>query len=70
MLRTFVWLNIYLLLLIPLNLWLDANYFYLMEKPLNPSLYWIILAPGHLYFGLRATGHGLFCHSLRTYLYK
>ena len=38
MLRTFVWLNIYLLLLIPVNLGLDANYFYLMEKPLNPSL--------------------------------
>ena len=38
MLRTFVWLNLYLLLLIPVNLTLDANYFYLMEKPLNPSI--------------------------------
>jgi uncharacterized membrane protein YwaF len=38
MLRTFMWLNLYLLLLIPVNLTLDANYFYLMEKPLNPSI--------------------------------
>ena len=38
MLRTFIWLNLYLLLLIPVNLTLDANYFYLMEKPLNPSI--------------------------------
>jgi uncharacterized membrane protein YwaF len=38
MLRTFGWLNIYLLLLIPVNVSLDANYFYLMEKPLNPSI--------------------------------
>ena len=26
-LRTFVWLNIYILCLIPINLWLDANFF-------------------------------------------
>jgi len=38
MLRTFVWLNIYMLVLIPVNLTLDANYFYLMEKPINPSI--------------------------------
>ena len=38
MLRTFVWLNGYLVLLIPLNLWLGSNYFYLMEKPINPSI--------------------------------
>jgi len=36
-LRTFVWLNIYILCLIPINLWLDANYFYMMSKPVNPS---------------------------------
>ena len=38
MLRTFFWLNGYLVLLIPLNLWLGSNYFYLMEKPINPSI--------------------------------
>lgn len=38
MLRTFGWLNIYLLALVPINLWLGANYFYMMEKPLNPSI--------------------------------
>lgn len=38
MFTTFVWLNIYLLSLIPVNLWLDANYFYMMEKPGNPSI--------------------------------
>jgi hypothetical integral membrane protein (TIGR02206 family) len=37
-LRTFVWLNIYILCLIPINLWLDGNYFYMMNKPPNPSL--------------------------------
>jgi len=37
-LRTFMWLNIYILCLIPINLWLDANYFYMMNKPPNPSL--------------------------------
>ncbi len=35
---TFIWLNIYLLAIIPINLLLDANYFYLMEKPINPSI--------------------------------
>ena len=38
MLRTFVWLNIYLLALIPINLGLDANYLYMMSKPINPSI--------------------------------
>tara|TARA_B110000046_G_scaffold186044_1_gene231798 strand:+ start:15148 stop:15894 length:747 start_codon:yes stop_codon:yes gene_type:complete len=38
MITTFIWLNVYLLSLIPLNLWLDANYFYIMEKPINPSI--------------------------------
>ena len=33
-----MWLNIYILCLIPINLWLDANYFYMMNKPPNPSL--------------------------------
>jgi len=37
-LHTFVWLNIYILCLIPINLWLNANYFYMMSKPVNPSL--------------------------------
>jgi hypothetical integral membrane protein (TIGR02206 family) len=37
-LRTFVWLNIYILCLIPINLWLDANFFYMMSKPVNRSL--------------------------------
>ncbi|MCS5587936.1 MAG: TIGR02206 family membrane protein [Porticoccaceae bacterium] len=36
--RTFVWLNIYVLALMPINLLLDANYFYLMAKPINPSI--------------------------------
>lgn len=35
---TFAWLNIYLLAIIPINLLLDANYFYLMKKPINPSI--------------------------------
>ena len=38
MIAAFVWLNIYLLSLVPINFWLDANYFYLMEKPVNPSI--------------------------------
>ncbi|MDP6198776.1 MAG: TIGR02206 family membrane protein [Porticoccaceae bacterium] len=38
MVRTFGWLNVYLVLLIPLNLWLGSNYFYLMNKPINPSI--------------------------------
>jgi hypothetical integral membrane protein (TIGR02206 family) len=38
MITSFVWLNIYLLSLVPVNLWLDANYFYMMEKPINPSI--------------------------------
>ena len=38
MLRTFGWLNAYLAVLIPLNLGLGSNYFYLMDKPLNPSI--------------------------------
>ena len=38
MLITFVWLNAYLVLLTPLNLWLGSNYFYLMDKPINPSI--------------------------------
>ena len=35
---TFMWLNIYILCLIPINLLLDANYFYLMRKPITPTL--------------------------------
>jgi len=35
---TFVWLNLYLMIIVPINLLLDANYFYLMEKPINPSI--------------------------------
>jgi len=37
-LRTFGWLNIYILALVPINLLLDANYFYLMAKPVNTSI--------------------------------
>jgi len=36
--RTFGWLNLYVLALMPINLLLDANYFYLMAKPINPSI--------------------------------
>ncbi len=36
--NTFIWLNIYLLAIVPINWLLDANYFYLMQKPLNPSI--------------------------------
>jgi len=35
---TFVWLNIYALAIMPINLLLDANYFYLMEKPAGASI--------------------------------
>ena len=35
---TFVWLNLYLMIIVPINLLLDANYFDLMEKPINPSI--------------------------------
>lgn len=37
-LRTFIWMNIYILCLIPINIGLEANYFYMMNKPVNPSL--------------------------------
>lgn len=37
-LHTFGWLNIYILCLIPINLWLGSNYLYMMNKPINPSL--------------------------------
>lgn len=36
--KTFIWLNIYLLAIVPINWLLDANYFYLMQKPINPSI--------------------------------
>ncbi len=38
MVRTFMWLNIYLLALVPVNLLLGSNYFYMMQKPINPSI--------------------------------
>ena len=38
MLNAFGWLNIYVLVLMPINYILDANYFYLMAKPINPSV--------------------------------
>ena len=38
MLKTFGWLNLYIVLLMPINYFLDANYFYLMSKPINPSV--------------------------------
>jgi hypothetical integral membrane protein (TIGR02206 family) len=37
-LKTFGWLNVYVVALLPLNYLLDANYFYLIEKPINPSV--------------------------------
>jgi hypothetical integral membrane protein (TIGR02206 family) len=37
-LPTFVWLNVYIVCLIPLNIWLGSNYFYMMEKPAYPTL--------------------------------
>ena len=36
--KTFIGLNVYVLALMPINLLLDANYFYLMEKPINTSV--------------------------------
>ena len=36
--KTFGWLNVYVIALLPLNYLLDANYFYLIEKPINPSV--------------------------------
>ncbi len=36
--RAFLWLNLYLLCVFPVNWLLDANYFYLMHKPEVPSL--------------------------------
>ena len=36
--KTFGWLNLYVLVLLPINYLLDANYFYLIEKPINPSV--------------------------------
>ena len=38
MLTAFGWLNIYVLSLMPVNYMLEANYFYLMAKPINPSV--------------------------------
>ena len=38
MLSAFAWLNIYVLALFPINFLLGANYFYLMAKPINPSV--------------------------------
>jgi uncharacterized membrane protein YwaF len=38
MLTAFGWLNIYVLALMPVNYMLEANYFYLMAKPINPSV--------------------------------
>jgi hypothetical integral membrane protein (TIGR02206 family) len=37
-LKTFGWLNVYVIALLPLNYLLGANYFYLIEKPINPSV--------------------------------
>lgn len=37
-LRTFGWLNIYILCLLPFNIWLEGNYFYMMQKPAHPTL--------------------------------
>jgi hypothetical integral membrane protein (TIGR02206 family) len=36
--KTFGWLNLYVLVLLPINYLLDANYFYLIAKPINPSV--------------------------------
>ncbi len=38
MLTAFGWLNTYVLALLPINYLLGANYFYLMAKPINPSV--------------------------------
>lgn len=37
-LKTFGWLNVYVVMLFPINHLLDANYFYLIAKPINPSV--------------------------------
>ena len=37
-LKTFGWLNAYIVVLLPINYLLDANYFYLLAKPINPSV--------------------------------
>lgn len=37
-LKTFGWLNMYIVALLPINYLLNANYFYLIEKPLYPSV--------------------------------
>jgi hypothetical integral membrane protein (TIGR02206 family) len=37
-LKTFGWLNVYVVMLFPINQLLDANYFYLIAKPINPSV--------------------------------
>jgi hypothetical integral membrane protein (TIGR02206 family) len=36
--KTFGWLNLYVVVLLPINFFLNANYFYLIEKPINPSV--------------------------------
>jgi len=36
--KTFGWLNVYVVMLFPINHLLDANYFYLIAKPINPSI--------------------------------
>jgi len=69
MITTFIWLNIYLSSLIPVNLWLDANYFYMMEKTnqsIDSGLFWALAL---LYYGVRGAGIRLFCCFLRTYSY-
>jgi len=38
LLTAFAWLNVYVLALMPINYFLNANYFYLMAKPINPSV--------------------------------
>lgn len=36
--KTFGWLNVYVAMLLPINYLLGANYFYLIAKPINPSV--------------------------------
>ena len=36
--KTFGWLNVYVAVLLPINYLLGANYFYLIAKPINPSV--------------------------------
>ena len=36
--KTFGWLNLYVIALMPINYFLNANYFYLMSKPIHPSV--------------------------------